>query len=137
MKYDWDSNKLDSNDTEANQSFTEKIKIDCVPVLKLEPNRTTLQAYQELLLISRNFPTTSSDNKFQLTSTGRDALYRFKRRYEQLFYLPTGLSHIIPPDAVDESAFLPALEKMQKKNIKCKKKKIKTVVKQEDSKYDE
>ncbi|XP_058804334.1 uncharacterized protein LOC131671714 isoform X2 [Phymastichus coffea] len=134
-KYNWDLNKMDSNDSHTNDLLSEKIKIDSVPVLKLEPNRTTLQAYQELLLISRHFPSNSGENQFKLTCRGRESLYKFKTRYEQLFHLPTGLSRIIPPDVVDESAFLPALEKLQKKNVKCKKKKMKSVVKLVNTKY--
>ena len=37
--------------------------------------------------------------------------------------MPTSLSRIIPPDIVDESAFLPAVEKFKKKYFKKKRSK--------------
>ncbi|XP_011501175.1 PREDICTED: snRNA-activating protein complex subunit 4 [Ceratosolen solmsi marchali] len=123
-KYDWESNRMISKN-----SFKEKVITDNISIPIIEPNRTTLQAYQELLLISGTFPSESSEmnSDYKLTPRGREALYLFKKRYEQLFHVPTGLSRIIPPDTVDESAFLPALEKLQKKNVK--RKRLKKIIK--------
>jgi predicted transcriptional regulator len=130
MQYDWELNSMISKN-----SSKEKIIIDSVPVPIIEPNRTTLQAYQELLLISDSVHPDSneSNSNYKLTPRGREALYLFKRRYEQLFHVPTGLSRIIPPDTVDESAFLPVLEKLQKKNIK--RKRLKKIIKIINTEY--
>lgn len=118
MKYSWDLNKMvPINSTEEKVD----LNVEGVPALILSPSRTTLQAYQTLLLSSGGFPAelSETDSEDKLSSRGREALYNLKRRYQQLFHMPTGLSRMIPPDIVDASAFLPALEKL-KKNMKKK-----------------
>lgn len=116
----------------SEDSSTEKIiNVENHPLSLMEPNRAMLQAYQEILLTSASFPSASSESDLQhkLTHRGREALHVFKKRYEQIFHITAGLSRIVPPDTVDESAFLPVVEKLkQKKNLKTKR--LKSAAKQ-------
>ena len=129
MDYDWELNRMVSDN-----SSKEKHVVESCPISIIEPSRTTLQAYQELLLMSGSCSTNSKTNlNCRLTSRGRQALDVFKRRYQQLFHVPTGLSRIIPPDVIDESAFLPALEKHKKKNVK--RKRPKSIIKVVNKEY--
>ncbi|XP_031780188.1 snRNA-activating protein complex subunit 4 [Nasonia vitripennis] len=119
IKYDWELNQMISED-----STTEKIiNVEEHPLSLIEPNRAMLQAYQEILLTSASFPSASNEIhlQYKLSHKGREALHLFKKRYEQLFQIPAGLSRIVPPDTVDESAFLPIVEKLKhKKSLKTK-----------------
>lgn len=113
MKYSWELNKM-----VPKNSSEEKVdlNVEGVPSMIMNPSRTTLQAYQTLLSSSGTFPSEFNDTNCEnrLSSRGREALYTLKKRYEQLFHMPTGLSRMIPPDVVDASAFLPVLEKFKK-----------------------
>lgn len=94
-----------------------------VSVSHFEPTKTILGAYQEIIQLMSSFPqesNTNNDKKFHLSSRGREAMNKFKIRFQQMFEIPTGLSRIIPPDSVDESAFLPVLEKLKKQKAKTK-----------------
>ncbi|KAJ8669666.1 hypothetical protein QAD02_000925 [Eretmocerus hayati] len=117
LVYDWDLNKM----IPLHLPKEEKFAAESVPLNVIEPTRSLLQGFQELLFNSQNFPTfASSDPSCTLTVKGREAMQSFKRRYQQLFTIPIGLSRIVPPDTVDESAFLPVLEKLKKKSTKRK-----------------
>ncbi|XP_014210146.1 snRNA-activating protein complex subunit 4 [Copidosoma floridanum] len=140
MKYDWKQNKLVP--TQWSDLMPDKIPEpeivpeDCVPLAFLEPSRQTLETYQEVIFASSRFSAVSestSDPRVSLSSRGQHALIVFKRRFQQLFRMPIGLSRIIPPDIVDESSFLPAIEKLKKKNFKktrVSKKRLKGLVRQ-------
>ncbi|XP_023316326.1 snRNA-activating protein complex subunit 4 [Trichogramma pretiosum] len=120
MKYSWKQHKMVPI-TECEDPH-EVFVTEKEPLKLIRPNRTALQAYQELLVSSENFPTEMSLNhpNHKLTSNGRNALILLKKRYQQLFGIPIGLSRILPPDIIDESAFLPIIEKFKKKNVKKK-----------------
>ena len=122
-KYSWELNKMVPYSASKSELLKDTVIHEGVPIRLIEPNRSTLQAYQELVLSSESFPsqTIANNRNYKLTSRGRDALNLFKVRYEELFSVPTGLSKIIPPDVLDESAFLPVIERFKQKNRKKRK----------------
>lgn len=105
----------------------EKQIIDRVPVDIIPPNKSTLVSYQQILAYTQTIPPSNfvSVPEVTLTPRGIQALFLLKKRYDQLYFMPIGMSKVLPLE-VEKNEKL-KISKVQKREKKRKKLKVEDV----------